>query len=171
MIEQHIYSRGTFIWTWTPRLIICVVLFALGIRDYVILRNLYSYRYYRSSSFDEDRAAIGRSFGLIIGLTLGTIALDAGESLLFALKRLHPVIYLMSNIAKLGIWAFYFVLAVIAIIIEEDFVSGIIPAALLLAITLTTFVYACLVTHRWRRERKYGVTYEPENRTEVSQYS
>ncbi|KAF2221502.1 hypothetical protein BDZ85DRAFT_283568 [Elsinoe ampelina] len=124
---KDLYTRSTLIWTWVPRLIICVILFALGVKDYVVLNNWI----YSDSDYDDVRGALGRSFALIAGFTLGTLLLDGVEALLYAKGKLNPVFYLVSNIAKLIVWAFYFVLAVIVMVWAGGFALAAIPAVLL----------------------------------------
>ncbi|PSK43646.1 hypothetical protein B9Z65_7160 [Elsinoe australis] len=134
MPTQVSWSRGTLWSSWVSRSIICIVILAIAIRNYVVLQDYInsSSPYYRSGSRYYVRGVNVGGFAIIAAFCCFTIAFDILEAILYFCKRLSPVFYLVSNLIKFLIWTVYFAVSLIAIVVTGQFVGGFVPAILLL---------------------------------------
>ncbi|KAI6081482.1 hypothetical protein F4821DRAFT_25805 [Hypoxylon rubiginosum] len=154
--------------------IICAIVFVV-VAGLLLAAASYVQRHHRSSSYNSssnysyygyssdqlvEYARI--SGGVALGLGLGTIIFDITEIVLYARRRLNPILLLSSACIKTLVWGAYFVIIAIGAAYGSVSVLDIILSLVLALTSIEQLVLGAVYTHRKRQGRLIGRDTSPK---------
>ncbi|KAI0020143.1 hypothetical protein F4780DRAFT_392030 [Xylariomycetidae sp. FL0641] len=165
----HLWRKRQLVPCWAIQIISCVALAAIAIALLATASTITAQpgRVGGSAETDDNTwygpygytvdslAAYARITGaVVLAATLGTLAVDAGEVVLFRLGRLAPALLLAAACAKAFVWGVYFCFAVIGAATMTFSVTDLVFSTLMTVTSVVPLVFAAQHVHRNRKARK-----------------
>ncbi|OTB02686.1 hypothetical protein M426DRAFT_322444 [Hypoxylon sp. CI-4A] len=108
-------------------------------------------RHHSYFGYSSDRLInYGRIEGsVILALSLATIIVDLAEIVLFAKRRLNPILLLSLACIKTTVWLAYFIVCVVSAANKAINPPNLVLSVMLAATSIRQLIYSTIVTHRF----------------------